>query len=177
MIDFAKLPSYFWFTSCPQQPESTEDIIYTTAALKQDLARVTSTWDSFQASRNRNAIYLYLTAVFNLVSWWKVDNHAHSRAHRALKLAHLRNFFVDHDEPFAIIIKCTSDSAQVDRKMRSKWSRALQYALKIKSPRETLEQFMQDEGGVNACANKFTAGFRRQDRTRGLKAGFSPVSG
>jgi hypothetical protein len=73
MIDFAKLPSYFWFTSCPQQPESTEDIIYTTAALKQDLARVTSAWDSFQASRSRSAIYLYLNAVFTLVAWWKTE--------------------------------------------------------------------------------------------------------
>jgi hypothetical protein len=48
--------------------------------------------------------------------------------------------------------------------MRSKWSRALQYALKIKSPTETLATFMQDEGGVNVCANKFTAGLRRQDK-------------
>jgi hypothetical protein len=167
MIDFAKLPSYFWFTPCPQKPESTHDdiIYYTTAALEQDLARVVSAWDNFQASRHRNAIYLYLTAVFNLVAWWKTDKRAHGRAHRALKLYHLRNFFVDHDEPFAVIIRCTSDPTQVDRKMRSKWSRALQYALKIKSPRETLAQFMQDERGVNACASKFTAGFRRQGKT------------
>jgi hypothetical protein len=122
-------------------------------------------WDAFQASRHRDAIYIYLTAVFKLISWWKADKHAQGRAHRALKLFSLRNFFEDHGEPFAIIIRCTSDSTQVDRKMGSKWSRALQYALKIKSPTETLAQFMQQEGGVNVCANKFTAGFRRQGRT------------
>jgi hypothetical protein len=43
------------------------------AALRQDLERVRNAWDDCQASRDRNAIYAYLTAVYALVAWWTAE--------------------------------------------------------------------------------------------------------
>jgi hypothetical protein len=52
------------------QPASTfrprkEAIPYSSAALRQDLERLRGIWDDCQTSRNRDAIYGYLTAVYS----------------------------------------------------------------------------------------------------------------
>jgi hypothetical protein len=131
------------------------DIPYTDQALRQDLMRVRNAWDESQASRDRDAIYSYLTAVFELVAWWMAENCALERAHKALRLRHIIPF--DHDEPFAAIIRCTADPAKVDKRTRSKWSRALRYALAYKVAFEPLERFMKRKGGINRCAERFSA--------------------
>ena len=46
-----------------------DPIPYSKEALRQDLARVRNAWEECQASRDRNAIYHYLSAVFDLVMW------------------------------------------------------------------------------------------------------------
>ena len=76
-----------------------------------------------------NAIYGYLTAVFDLVAWWTAENRALERAHKALRLQRMCPF--DDEEPFAAIIRCTADPTKVDKRTRSKWSRVLRYALAI----------------------------------------------
>jgi hypothetical protein len=68
MTNLEGMHSYFWLTSSRPQGPVQDDVPYTTRALKQDLARVQIAWDECQASRDRNAIYGYLTAVFDLVS-------------------------------------------------------------------------------------------------------------
>ena len=50
-----------------------DPIPYSKEALRQDLTRVRSAWDECQASRDRNAIYGYLSAVFDLVMWWAAE--------------------------------------------------------------------------------------------------------
>ena len=61
--------------------ESVKDPIpYSREALRQDLARVRLAWEECQASRDRNAIYGYLSAVFDLVMWWAAEDRAVSRA-------------------------------------------------------------------------------------------------
>jgi hypothetical protein len=133
---------------------------YTDQALKQDLMRVRNAWEESQASRERDAIYTYLNSVFNLVAWWTAENRALERARKALRL---RNIFPsDHDEPFAAIIRCTSDPIKVDKRTRSKWSRALRYALENKSHSEPLEKFIKRKGAINECATRF-ARYRRDD--------------
>jgi hypothetical protein len=127
-----------------------DDIPYTDEALKQDLLRVQNAWDESQARRERDAIYTYLTAVFELVAWWMAENHALERAQKALRLRHITPF--DQEEPFAAIIRCTADPAKVDKRTRSKWSRALRYALAYKVASEPLEGFMKRKGGINECA-------------------------
>ena len=44
---------------------------------------------------------------------------------------------------------------KVDKRMRSKWSRALRYALAEKSHSEPLDRFIKRKGGINECAAKF----------------------
>jgi len=59
------------------------------AALRQDLERVRNAWDDCQASRDRNAIYGYLTAVYGLVAVWAAEGREIDRTRRALRLQRL----------------------------------------------------------------------------------------
>ena len=130
-----------------------DDVPYTTQALRQDLLRVRNAWDECQAHRERDAIYSYLTAVFDLVMWWAAEGRAISRARWALGLCRLD---LPNDEPFAAIIRCTSDPAKVDKRTRSKWSRVLRYSAEYKLHGESLAAFVQRKGGINKCAARFT---------------------
>src|SRR3984893_1119964 len=155
MTNLEGMPSYFWLASSRLKEPVQDHVPYTTQALKQDLLRVRNAWDECQASRDRDAIYGYLTAVFELVVWWTAENRALERAHQALRLGHIIPF--DHEEPFAAIIRCTADTAKVDKRTRSKWSRALRYALVQKTPSESLVKFIKRKGGINRCAERFRA--------------------
>jgi hypothetical protein len=130
-----------------------DQIPYTKQALKQDLLRLQNAWHAFQESRARDAVYGYLNAVFDLVAWWEADKRSHERARKALRLQNISPS--DHDEPFAAVIRCTSDPAKVDKRTRSKWSRVLRYALEYKADSEPLDQFIKRKGGLNACASRF----------------------
>jgi hypothetical protein len=98
------MPSYFWLTSTSLEKPLQDDVPYTTQALRQDLARVRNAWEDCQASRDRNAIYGYLSAVFDLVIWWTAEDRAIDRARWGLRLCRLD---LPNDEPFAAIILCT----------------------------------------------------------------------
>jgi len=155
MTNLQGMPSYFWLVSPRMKTSVRNDIAYTDEALKQDLLRVQIAWDESQARRERDAIYTYLTAVFDLVAWWMAEGRALERAQKALRLRHLTPF--DQEEPFAAIIRCTADPAKVDKRTRSKWSRALRYALTYKLTSEPLARFMKRKGGINRCAERFSA--------------------
>jgi hypothetical protein len=130
-----------------------DHVPYTTKALRQDLLRVRNAWEECQASRKRDAIYGYLVAVFDLVSWWTAENRALERAHKALRLHGMWPF--DGEEPFAGVIRCTADPTKCDKRTRSKWSRMLRYALRYKSHSEPLDRFIKRKGGINECADRF----------------------
>jgi hypothetical protein len=137
-----------------------QNIPYGKDALKQDLLRLRNAWHDCQASRDRDAVYIYLTAVFDLVAWWAVERHAIDRVRWALRL---QNFDASKcNEPFAGLILCTADPAKVDKRTRSKWSRVLRYALEHKSHAEPLDQFIKRRDGINSCASRFTRLGRRQ---------------
>src|ERR1700730_3088061 len=145
------MPSYFWLISSGLKKPVRDDVPYTSQALREDLLRVRTVWEDCQASRERDAIYSYLTAVFNLVAWWMAENRALERAHKALRLRNMTPF--DDEEPFAAVVRCTSDPAKVDKRTRSKWPRGpLRYALEYKDPAEPLERFVKRKGGINRCA-------------------------
>ena len=38
--------------------------------MKANLLRLQSEWETFQSTHARDAVYQYLTAVFELVAWW-----------------------------------------------------------------------------------------------------------
>jgi hypothetical protein len=154
MTNLEGMPSYFWLVSPRTKTPARDHVPYTTKALRQDLLRVQNAWDDSQARRERNAIYTYLTAVFELVAWWAAENCALERAQKALRLRHIIPF--DHDEPFAAIIRCTADPAKVDKRTRSKWSLVLRRALEQKIPSEPLVRFIKRKGGINECAERFS---------------------
>jgi hypothetical protein len=154
MTDLAGMPSYFWLVSSRLRKPLQDDVPYTAQALRQDLTRVRIAWEDCQASRDRNAIYGYLSAVFDLVMWWAAEDRAISRARRTLQLQHPD--LPTTDEPFAMVIFCTADPNKVDKRTRSKWSRVLRYAAEYKSYSEPLAAFVRRKGGINRCAARFT---------------------
>jgi hypothetical protein len=91
--------------------------------LRQDLQRVRDTWADCQATRDRNAIYAYLTAVYKLVGVWAAEGREIDRARRALCLRRLE--ILDREDPFASIIRCAADPERADKRTRSKWSRVM----------------------------------------------------
>ena len=128
-------------------------IPFSAEAMRASLLRLEEEWETVQARRDRDAIYQYLTAVFELVAWWAQEGRAVNRAHRAL---HLRGHHsVREPEAFATIIRCTSDPAKVDDRTRSKWSRVLRYAAEYKDLGEPLRDFIKRWGGINECASRF----------------------
>jgi hypothetical protein len=136
------------------RPLPKETIPYSSAALRQDLERLHAIWEDCQASRDRNAIYAYLGAVYGLVAWWTAEGREIDRARRALCLQRLNAS--DREDPFAAIIRCTADAVKADKRTRSKWSRVMRYAAAHKPDSEPLDQFIMRKGGINACAARFT---------------------
>jgi hypothetical protein len=154
MTDLAGMPSYFWLTSSRLKQPVRDEVPYTAQALRQDLLRVRHAWNDCQSSRDRNAIYGYLSAVFDLVMWWAAEDRAISRARWALQLRRLD--LPTTDEPFAAVIRSTSDPGKVDKRTRSKWSRVMRYAAEYKTSAEPLAAFIRRKGGINKCAERFT---------------------
>jgi hypothetical protein len=135
-------------------------IPFSSEAMKANLLRLQNEWETVQASRDRSAIYGYLSAVFELVEWWSLEGRAVKRARLAL---HLRGHHpIRKPEPFAAVIFCTSDLDKVDYLTQSKWSRALRYAAKFKDLDESLGDFIRRRGGINKCAALFAR--RRRHR-------------
>jgi hypothetical protein len=178
MTDLAGMPSYFWLTSSRLKEPIQDEVPYTTQALRQDLLRVRNAWDECQASRDRNAIYGYLGAVFDLVMWWNAEDRAISRARWALQLQHLD--LPTTDEPFAAVILCTADRNKVDKRTRSKWSRVMRYAAEYKPSSEPLATFIRRKGGINECAARFARCLGRRGQVSCCNEGrsfrLSPVS-
>jgi hypothetical protein len=96
----------------PFQPK--QAVPYSAAALRQDLQRVRTAWEDAQASRDRSAIYGYLTAVYDLVAWWAAESREMDRARRALRSQRLK--VSEREGPFAAVIRCTADPAKADKR-------------------------------------------------------------
>lgn len=123
-----------------------------------------SEWDNFQASRDRDGVYRYLDAVFELVSWWAHERKAEEYARRALDLQ--RPPVPRVSDPFAAVIFATADPEKVDFKTRSKWSRLLRYAKVFKDPDEPLVNFVWRRGGINSCVRRYSRRLRRAVSSR-----------
>lgn len=150
-------------STLPPRPSPKEAIPYSSPALRQDLERLRSIWEDCQASRDRNAIYAYLTAVYDLVAWWAVEGRDLDRARRALRLQKLD--VSEREEAFAAIIRCTAGPAKADKRTRSKWSRLMRYAAVHKPDAERLDRFIRRKGGINECAARFSRCVGRGDRS------------
>jgi hypothetical protein len=128
-------------------------IPFSTEALKANLLRLQNEWETVQTNRDRDAIYLYLSVVFELVASWAKEGRAVNRAHRALQLRGYNS--VREPEAFAALILCTADRDKVDERTRSKWSRVLRFAAEFKALDEPLRDFIKRKGGINKCTARF----------------------
>ena len=139
-------------------------VAFSTDALKANLSRLQDEWETYQNTRDRDGIYGYLAAVFELVMWWKHEQKATEYARRALSVQR-RQTAPKIAEPFAAVIFCTADPEKVDYRMRSKWSRVLRYAALYKDLDEPLRGFIKRKGGINRCAARYTRRLGRGART------------
>jgi hypothetical protein len=101
-------------------------------------------------------VYFYLEAVFALVRRWQRHKCSLKNSRAALRLQPKAPKM--KLEPFAIVIFCTCDPRIADPKTRSKWSRGLRFARKMKPAGQTLTDFIKSNGGINACARLFASG-------------------
>jgi hypothetical protein len=147
-------------TKCAQE----DGIPYSREAVRQDLARVRVAWQDAQSSRDRNAIYKYLTAVYSLVTWWAAEGQDVIRARRAVRLSGLEVCY--REDAFAAIIRCSAHAARVDKRSRSKWSRVMRYAAAYKTDSEPLVQFIRRKGGINECVARYGRWLRRRAKKR-----------
>jgi hypothetical protein len=126
------------------------------ARLRRRLEKIRDTWDDFQASRARDAVYGYLAAVFATVEHYKIRRRTQRLLRHAFKFAHLP---LDKPaDPFTAVIRCTCGD-EIDIKTISKWARALRYVAHCKKPQTRLKTFMKEAGGVNACADRYAKYF------------------
>jgi len=123
------------------------------SSVEAELAEVRSAWEGYRSTTGRNAIYIYLTAVFRLVTRWRRLNCALKKSRAALRLQHDAPQM--KREPFGIVIFCTADPKVADAKTRSKWSRVLRYARTAKPGNQRLTDFIKANGGLNECARRF----------------------
>ena len=142
------------------------NIAFSTDALKANLSRLEDEWETYQATRDRDGIYRYLSPLFELVTWWAQERKSVEYARRALWLRG-HGTLVKEPEPFAAVIYCTADPEKVDYRMRSKWSRVLRYAAEFKDLDEPLADFIKRRGGINKCAIRYTRRLGRDARTDG----------
>jgi hypothetical protein len=132
---------------------------YSTKVVQLELARVKKAWIQYQPTRDRDGVYIYLQAVFDLFSKWKEQRDTIAEFHRAFGSAN-HNTQIPA-EPFSALIFCTSDREKVDDRTRCKWSRALRYAASSRRRAEPLKKFIKRLGGINECASRFGARRKR----------------
>ena len=133
--------------------------LVTKPGIETELAEVRKAFRIYQSTNNRTSVYIYLSRVFALVTRWQRLGRALQNARAALRLR--PNPPQMKPEPFAIVTFCTADPKIVDDKTRSKWSRVLRYAARMKPEGQRLIDFIKSNGGINECARKFAQPGRR----------------
>jgi hypothetical protein len=121
--------------------------------IREQLVRVSDAWDKFQDSRDRDGVYVFLKSVYSTVLDHQGNRRTRKLVRRAAEFSGLP--LESNAEPFAAIIRCTSEQS-VDIRTVSKWSRALRYAAYRKRAPRHLRRFIKRLGGINACADGYT---------------------
>jgi hypothetical protein len=114
------------------------------------LPRATTAWHQYQANvkYDRNAVYVYLQAVFDVVQDWGRLGKASEYSLEALK-RHEFSIRMNAD-PYARMIYCTS--AEDDPKKRSKWARIMEWVATHNRRGRSFTEFVKNNGGLNECA-------------------------
>jgi hypothetical protein len=93
---------------------------FSTAAMRSNLDRLRDEWETYRSNRDRDAVYGYLAAVFDMVSWWTREGRARQYAYQAMRMSG-QGRLLEAPEPFAAVILCTAERGKSDEKTRSKW--------------------------------------------------------
>ena len=128
-------------------------IPFSTEALHANLLRLQNEWETVQASRDRDAIYQYLSRGFR-------NRHGMGKGGKGSRarlsgIARARAQVGKGARTVRRVILCTADPDKVDCRTRSKWSRVLRYAAEYKDLDEPLGDFIKRKGGINECAEQF----------------------
>ena len=87
-------------------PERKIQIVGTShSAVSDELEHARRAWTRYQSTRKRDAVYGYLTAVFEIVQHWKKQHRAKVSSHQALVATKQRRA-IRTDDPFAVVIFC-----------------------------------------------------------------------
>jgi hypothetical protein len=144
----------------PPPAQWANNVAYSDSSLAADLARLSDSWRHVQSSRRRDAIFSYMTDVFELVRWWAFEKQADERAARALALKGLAA--PTKIEPYRAVIVASVAPQTIDKRTVSKWSRALRFAAAYKPHKKRLRRFIKSQGGINACASAYSRWLRRR---------------
>lgn len=139
-------------------------VSYPDRSLAQDIQRLNRLWHQVQSDRYRDAIYSFLTGVYDLVECWEVEVQAAQRVKRALAIT--GTTILERPEPFGAVLTAAIAPDRLERRKLSKYARALRFAASHKRPGRQLDQFMKKHGGLNGCASQL-AKQQRRSRNRG----------
>jgi hypothetical protein len=109
-------------------------------------------------SGDRMAVHGLLETILNQVSQWEAEERLEKGLYALLDTLR-KPVPLKLGEAFNIVIYCVAP--KLDQKSRSKWARVLRYAAAEKLPNESLREFINRMGGINACA----AEYARQTRS------------
>jgi Zn-dependent oligopeptidase len=118
------------------------------SVLKLELEQLRVVWRQVQHTRQRDAVYEFLEAVYNVVSRF---NRAGDGRKLLRKLHRLDHRLKRIQEPYSAVIHYVTDHT-VDSRTRSKWSRLMRFAERTKKRSKLLEDFIRRNGGINECA-------------------------
>jgi len=132
-------------------PESTSTLLgQREDPVTTGLTRARKAWDKYQsnADYDRDAVYVYLEAVFVLVQQWKKMEMADKYSLHALKR---QEFPIKmKTDPYARLIYCTSEAGP---KTRSKWAKVMRWVADHNKKGEPLGEFVKGHGGLNECVD------------------------
>jgi hypothetical protein len=97
-------------------------------------------WNAYQATKDRRAVYLFLDPLYCVTGRWSENS----------KLKSLKPSLDGKGDLVTKLLKITCPA--IDRKMASKWSRAVRFAMIAKPTKRSLMEFMLAKGGINRCA-------------------------
>lgn len=103
----------------------------------------------FGPRHGKTDFYEYLEGVFRLYSQWRADGKSKERAMQVASIYELK--LRSNTHPIRAIIDASSEQ---DREVKSRWTRALEFARKHRSKvaKVGLAHFLESNGGVDGCA-------------------------
>ena len=143
----------------PPPAQWANNVAYSDSSLAADLRRLSDSWRHVQSSRRRDAIFSYMTDVFELVRWWAFEKQADERAARALALKGLAA--PNKIEPYRAVI--VASVALNHRQANSQQMvKGTAFRSDVQAPQKRLRRFINGQGGINACASAYSRWLRRR---------------